>query len=198
MTSPGPVVVDACWLDPACPLEPPPGTELGGEAGAGLRLATTPALGVAGAPLLGEPLHDAVLTVELGLAEGDDQDLGGLYVRQSTSGRYLAFMVSPTGRVLVIERDPDRKDAEVLARLDAPLLPTMPFEAGIGGRNRLSLVLAGPALSFYVNGAPVTPLLVDQRFADGFAGYYLRPGGTSARCVLDVASTHAVRLFTEP
>lgn len=150
---------------------------------------TTPGEGVKGEALAGEPYADVVIEAELSLLEGDENDLFGLYVRQPTPERYLALVVSVGGRVLAIE-----KDAQVVARVDADLAPSVGFRHGLRTRNVVRIVAAGPAVVLYVNDAPVTPVLVDQRFAAGFAGYYLRPGGTSPAPVLHVTSARVWRL----
>lgn len=156
-----------------------------------MTVTTSPESGVAGQPLADAAIRDAVLAADLALIEGDDGDQFGFYVRQSTDERYLAITMSIAGRCLVIE-----KDAQVVARVDAPLNPDVPFRRGLGATNRFAVVLAGPALVLYLNHAPITPLLVDQRFFEGIAGFYVRPGGTSPSVVLEVRSATVVPITT--
>jgi hypothetical protein len=120
----------------------------------------------------GDLVLDAVLTLE----RGDDHDGYGLFVRQSTADRYAAFVVSPLGAATIMLLD------------DAPLqvaggqIPdSVPFNRGLGARNRLSLSACGPALVAFVNGVALTGAGIDDRFAEGFAGALLVPGGPGSR-----------------
>jgi hypothetical protein len=117
-------------------------------------------------------IADAVLSLE----EGTDHDGYGLFVRQSTADRYAAFVVSPLGAATIMLLD------------DAPLqvaggqIPdSVPFNRGLGARNRLSLSACGPALVAFVNGVALTGAGIDDRFAEGFAGALLVPGGPGSR-----------------
>jgi hypothetical protein len=116
----------------------------------------------------GDLIVDAVLSLE----QGSDHDGYGLFVRQATADRYAAFIASPTGAASIMLLD------------DAPLqvaggeIPeSFPFNRGLGARNRFSIVACGPMLVAFVNGVALTAANVDERYAEGFAGALLVPGG---------------------
>jgi hypothetical protein len=116
-------------------------------------------------------IADAVVSLE----EGGDHDGYGLFVRQSTADRYAAFIVSPLGAASILLLD----DAPLqVAGGDIPA--EVPFNRGIGARNRLSLLACGPCLVAFVNGVSLTGAVLDNRFTEGFAGALLVPGGPGA------------------
>jgi hypothetical protein len=115
---------------------------------------------------------DVVLDAVLSLEQGSDHDGYGLFVRQSTADRYATFIVSPLGAASILLLD------------DAPLKvaggqipPSVPFNHGLGARNRLTLLACGNFLMAFVNGVTLTGAVVDDRFSEGFAGAVLVPGG---------------------
>ena len=116
----------------------------------------------------GDLIVDAVLSLE----QGSDHDGYGLFVRQATADRYAAFVVSPLGAASILLLD------------DAPLqlaggqIPaSVPFDRGLGARNRLTVLAAGNILTAFVNGVALAGATVDDRYAEGFAGAVLVPGG---------------------
>jgi len=154
-----------------------------------LTITTGPDRGVAASPFGPAALGDAVVTASVALVAGDEHDLFGFYLRQAAPDRYLAMTISLGGRCLLIE-----KGAQVVARLDTLLNEGVPLDRAVGAVNRLAVVSAGPALVLYVNGAAVAPLFTDPSFADGVAGFYLRPGGVSTSCTLEVRSVERLPL----
>jgi hypothetical protein len=115
----------------------------------------------------GDLIVDAVLSLE----QGSDHDGYGLFVRQATADRYVAFIASPGGAASILLLD------------DAPLqvaggeIPaSVPFNRGLGARNRFSVVACGPMLVAFVNGVALTAASIDDRYAEGFAGAVLVPG----------------------
>jgi hypothetical protein len=117
----------------------------------------------------GDLIADAVLSLE----QGSDHDGYGLFVRQSTADRYAAFVVSPLGAASILLLD----DAVPLQVAGGQIPDELPFNRGLGARNRLSLVACGPSLVALVNGVALTGAGVDNRFQEGFAGALLVPGG---------------------
>ena len=130
---------------------------------------------VTGQPFADERYGDLVADAVLALEQGGDHDGYGLFVRQSGDDRYASFIVSPLGAASILLLD------------DAPLqvaggqIPeSVPFNRGLGARNRLTLLAVGPWLLACVNGVALTAAMVDERFREGFAGALLVPGGPGA------------------
>ena len=127
---------------------------------------------VSGQAFANERYGDLTVDAVLSLEQGGDHDGYGLFVRQATDDRYAAFIVSPLGAASIMLLD------------DAPLqvaggeIPAdVPFNRGLGARNRLSIVACGPMLVAFVNGVALTAANLDDRYAEGFAGALLVPGG---------------------
>jgi hypothetical protein len=127
---------------------------------------------VGGQPFADARYGDLVADAVLSLEQGGDHDGYGLFVRQSSDNRYASFIVSPLGVASILLLD------------DAPLQvaggnipPNVPFNRGLGARNRLTLFALGPWLLACVNGVALTGAMVDERFREGFAGALLVPGG---------------------
>jgi len=127
---------------------------------------------VSGRPFADARYGDLTVDSVLSLERGGDHDGYGLFVRQSTADRYAAFIVSPLGAASILLLD------------DAPLqvaggqIPeSVPFNRGVGARNRFSIVACGPMFVAFVNGVALTAASIDDRYAEGFAGAVLVPGG---------------------
>lgn len=125
-----------------------------------------------GVPLSDRVFRDVVIDARLTLERGGDDTLYGLYVRQSAAADYVAWGMTPTGRVV----------AGLVAAntwhpvADAELAPDLPFARGTGQPNRFQVVAFGPSIVFVLNGAIVTATTVDTRFQEGHAGYFLARG----------------------
>ena len=127
---------------------------------------------VSGQPFADERYADLVADAVLSLEQGSEHDGYGLFVRQSTADRYASFIVSPQGAASILLLD------------DAPLqvaggqIPaSVPFNRGLGARNRLTVLAVGTFLMGLVNGVALTGAMLDDRFSEGFAGAVLVPGG---------------------
>jgi hypothetical protein len=129
---------------------------------------------VGGHPFSGASYRDTVLDVSFGLVAGDDNDLAGVFLRQSAERRYVAAAISPAGYVYVAT-----VDGEGHPVAEGPLSADIPFERGMGAWNRLTIVAFGPSLVVVLNGSILVHLAVDQRYAAGAAGLFLQQGGTS-------------------
>jgi hypothetical protein len=132
--------------------------------------------GIAAAQLV---FGDAILQASISLAEGADDDLYGIFVRSASAGLYYAFAVSPTGHVFVA-----CCDTEFQPLVSGPLDPDIPFGHGLGAANRFQVVAVGPSLIFILNGTPVTAEIVDERFREGYLGFFVHHGLTSPRAEL--------------
>jgi len=127
---------------------------------------------VTGQPFADARYADLVADAVVSLEQGGDHDGYGLFVRQSSADRYASFVVSPLGAASILLLD----DAPLqVAGGDIP--PDVPFNRGLGARNRLTVLTCGPALVALVNGVALTAAMLDNRFAEGFAGALLVPGG---------------------
>jgi hypothetical protein len=137
-----------------------------------LRLRDDGAGRVTGQPMdegrYGDILFDAVLSLE----SGDEHDGYGLFVRQSTAERYAAFVVSPAGvaSVMILDGAP-------LQLAGGEIPDGIQFNRGIGARNRITLLAAGPCLVPFVNGVSLTGSILDARYTGGAIGALLVPGG---------------------
>lgn len=117
-------------------------------------------------------LRDVVIDARLTLERGSDDTLFGLYVRQTSAADYVAWGMSPTGRVVagIVTANTWHPVA------DADLAPDLPFAHGTGYPNRFQIVSFGPSIVFVLNGAIVTATTVDARYKEGYAGYFLARG----------------------
>ncbi len=129
--------------------------------------------GMAAAELV---FRDVIVQAELSLGEGADDDLYGLFVRSPTADLYYAFAVSPSGQVFV-----GSYDGEFLPLVSGPLDPDMQFGYGVGQSNRFQVAAVGPSLTFMLNGMLVTTEIVDERYQEGYLGFFVHHGATAAR-----------------
>jgi hypothetical protein len=129
--------------------------------------------GMAAAQLI---FRDVTVQAEVSLAEGADDDLYGLFLRSPTADLYYAFAVSPAGQVFV-----GSYDGEFAPLVSGPLDPDMQFGYGAGQSNRLQVVAVGPSLTFILNGMLVSAEIVDERYQEGYLGFFVHHGLTSPR-----------------
>jgi hypothetical protein len=129
--------------------------------------------GIAAAEMI---FRDVIVQAELSLAEGADDDLYGLFLRSPTADLYYAFAVSPAGQVFV-----GSYDGEFVPLVSGPLDPDMQFGYGAGQTNRLQVVAVGPSLTFMLNGMLVSAEIVDERYQEGYLGFFVHHGMTSQR-----------------
>jgi len=115
-----------------------------------------------------EVFRDVVVDAQVALVEGAEDDLFGVFVRQSATSRYIAWGCSRAGRCLVASVD----ELPVPA-VDGPLAADMRLARQLGERNRFQVVACGPSLTFVLNGMVVTGMIVDPRYKDGYAGFFL-------------------------
>jgi len=132
--------------------------------------------GIAAALLI---FGDAIVQSELSLAEGADDDLYGLFVRSPSAELYYAFAVSPAGEVFI-----SAYDGEYSPLAQGPLDPDMQFGSGLGQSNRFQVATIGPSLTFILNGVPLMAEIVDERFKEGYLGFFIHHGTTSERAEL--------------
>jgi hypothetical protein len=132
--------------------------------------------GIAAAQLV---FSDVVLQASLSLAEGADDDLYGIFLRSSAAELYYAFAVSPSGHVFVA-----CYDNEFLPLVSGPLDPDIPFGQGVGTSNRFQAVAIGPSLTFILNGTLITAEIVDERYREGYLGFFVHHGLTSPKAEL--------------
>ena len=119
---------------------------------------------------------DAIVQAELSLAEGADDDLYGLFVRSPSAELYYAFAVSPTGEVFI-----SAYDGQYSPLAQGPLDPDMQFGGGLGQSNRFQIAAVGPSLTFILNGVALVAEIVDERFKEGYLGFFIHHGTTSER-----------------
>ncbi len=134
--------------------------------------------GIAAAEMV---FHDTTFQAQVSLAAGADDDLYGVFVRSPTSELYYSFAVTPIGHVYVASYD-----GQYLPLVSGPLDPDAPFAHGLGQSNRFQVVAAGPSLTFYLNGTLVTAEIVDERYAEGYLGFFVHHALTSERAELAV------------
>lgn len=145
----------------------------------------------AGVPLSERPFRDTIVDARISLESGGEDTVYGVYVRQSTGTQYVAWGMSPTGRIvagIVL-------DNQWNSTTDARLAPDLPFARGLGQANRFQVVALGPAIVYVLNGAIVTAATVDQRFQEGYCGFWLLRGEQSpdeARLAVDWVQVRAV------
>src|SRR3954469_10138228 len=115
--------------------------------------------------------RDVVIQVQLSLAEGDEDDLYGIFVRSPRPDLYYAFAISPAGHVVI-----SRFDGTYDPLIAGPLAPDMPFNMGLRQANRLQVGALGPALTFLLNDVVVSTETVEEETQEGYLGYYLHHG----------------------
>jgi hypothetical protein len=134
--------------------------------------------GIAAAELV---FRDTTLQASVSMAEGADDDLYGVFVRSPSSDLYYAFAASPSGHVYVASYD-----GEFAPIVSGPLDPDMLFRYGVGQANRFQVVAVGASLTFILNGMLVTGEIVDERYQEGYLGFFVHHGLTSAKAELAV------------
>lgn len=132
--------------------------------------------GIAAAELI---FGDVILQAQIALAEGADDDLYGVFVRSPTAELYYAFAVTPRGHVFVASYD-----NQFLPLVSGPLDPDLLFAQGLGAANRFQVVAIGPSLTFILNGSLVTAEIVDQRYQEGYLGFFVHHGLSSEKAEL--------------
>ncbi|HEV7662383.1 MAG TPA: hypothetical protein VGQ62_02515 [Chloroflexota bacterium] len=120
--------------------------------------------------------RDVIIQAELSLAEGDDDDLYGLFVRSPSPDFYYTFAVSPSGHVVV-----SRYDGEHDPLVAGPLAAEMPFARGLRQTNLFQVVAIGPSLTFLLNGMVIVSEVVEADYQEGYLGFYVHHGQQSAR-----------------
>jgi 3-keto-disaccharide hydrolase len=123
--------------------------------------------------------RDVIIQAQLRMSEGGDDDLYGLFLRSPSSDLYYAFAVTPSGQVLV-----SSYEGEFLPLVSGPLDPDMHFGYGLDQPNRFQVVTVGPSLTFMLNGMLVTAEIVDDRYQEGYLGFFVHHGTRSARAEL--------------
>ena len=131
--------------------------------------------GTGGCPFSEVAFRDVVVDASVALLEGDEHTLGGLFVRQSASTRYVAVAWSSAGYVYAAN-----VDGTPHAVAEGPLTGDIPFRRGLGEYNRLTLVTLGPSLVALMNGAILFHLALDERYAEGHAGLFLAQASAGA------------------
>jgi hypothetical protein len=144
-----------------------------------LRLHTTTPHGNAGYAVGATTFRDVVVQARLCLSAGDDSDLYGLFVRQSAQDAYWCCSISPAGQCVIAVYDGQYHEA-----LNGMLAPDVPFNRGLEQPNLFQVVACGPSLTFLVNHAIVGTIPVAPRYEEGFLGFYLHHGESSARAEL--------------
>jgi hypothetical protein len=134
--------------------------------------------GVAAADLM---FRDVIIQAQLRLAEGAEDDLYGLFLRSPSADLYYAFAVSPSGQVFV-----SSYEGEFMPLVSGPLDPDMHFGYGVDQPNRFQVVTVGPSLTFMLNGMLVTAEIVDERYQEGYLGFFIHHGSRSQRAELAV------------
>jgi hypothetical protein len=132
--------------------------------------------GVAAAELV---FRDSVLQASVSMTQGREDDLYGVFVRSPSAELYYAFAVSPTGHVYVASYD-----GQFAPIVSGPLDPDMLFRYGLGEPNRFQVVAVGPSLTFFLNGMLVMAEIVDERYQEGYLGFFVHHGLTSDRAEL--------------
>ncbi|MBV9579847.1 MAG: hypothetical protein JO057_14755 [Chloroflexi bacterium] len=125
--------------------------------------------------------RDTILQTSMSMSEGSDDDLYGVFVRSASAELYYAFATSPAGHVYVASYD-----GEFVPIVSGPLDPDMLFRYGLDAPNRFQVVAVGPSLTFLLNGMLVTAEIVDERYQEGYLGFFVHHGLTSPRAELAV------------
>ena len=68
-------------------------------------------------------------------------------------------------------------DGQPLRLAEGNIPDEIPFQRGVGARNRLSLLACGPCMIALVNGVSLTGAMLDARYTGGATGALLVPGG---------------------
>jgi hypothetical protein len=148
-----------------------------------------PAGRVSGQPFSDDRYGDLVADAVISLEQGGDHDGYGLFVRQANDDRYAAFIVSPLGAasVMILDQAP-------LQLAGGQIPESIPFERGLGARNRISVIACGPCLVACVNGVSLTGAMLDDRYTEGYAGALIVPGepGSQPAAAVDWAQVRAV------
>ncbi len=122
---------------------------------------------------------DVIVQAQLSMSVGADDDLYGLFVRSPSSDLYYTFATSPSGHAFI-----SMFEGEYVPLVSGPLDPDLHFAYGLGQPNVFSVVALGPSLTFILNGRLVSSEMVDDRYFDGFLGFYVHHGRRSARAEL--------------
>jgi hypothetical protein len=133
------------------------------------------AQGTGGYPFSEAAYRDVVVDASVALLEGDERTLGGLFIRQSASTRYVAVAWSSAGYVYAANVDGTPHPVA-----EGPLTRDIPFRRGLGEYNRITLVALGPSLIALMNGAILFHLALDERYAEGHAGLFLAQASDGA------------------
>lgn len=144
-----------------------------------LRIASTIPDGSQGISAAQLVFSDVVIQASVSLAEGAEDDLYGIFLRSTAAELYYAFAVSPTGHIFVA-----CYDNEFQPLVSGPLDPDIPFGHGLGQPNRFQAVTVGPSLTFILNGTLITAEIVDERYREGYLGFFVHHGLTSPKAEL--------------
>lgn len=131
---------------------------------------------IAGHPFSEVSYRDVTIDASIALAAGEEHDFAGIFLRQSSERNYVALAISPTGYIYLATI----ADGVAKPVAEGPLTGDIPFNAGVGAWNRLTVVAFGPSLVFVLNGNVLAHLAVDQRYAQGYSGLFLQHGAASA------------------
>jgi hypothetical protein len=131
---------------------------------------------IGGYPFSDVGYRDVIVDASIALAAGDEHDFAGIFLRQSSEQTYVALATSPTGYVYLATI----ADGVAQPVAEGPLTAGIPFNAGVGAWNRVTVVAFGPSLVFVLNGSVLVHLAVDQRYVQGYAGLFVQQGATSA------------------
>jgi hypothetical protein len=123
--------------------------------------------------------RDVIVQAQISLAEGSEDDLYGLFLRSPQPDLYYTFAVGPAGHVLI-----SSFDGEYFPLVSGPLDPQLPFTRGLGKPNLFQVVAIGPSLTFLLNGTVITAEIVDERYQEGFLGFYVHHASESPRAEL--------------
>jgi hypothetical protein len=144
-----------------------------------LRIVSKVPNGSQGLAAAGSLFADVIVQAQIALSDGADDDLYGLFVRSPTSDLYYTFAVSPSGHVLVSTFENGFQPV-----VSGPLDPDMLFAHGLGQPNRFQVVAVGPSLTFLLNGMLITAEIVDERFREGYLGFFVHHGSSSPQAEL--------------
>ena len=144
--------------------------------GEGLLLVSPGPGNVTGQPFGAQMFRDAVVDVELGLLEGEEEDRYGVFFRQSAAERYAAVTLSAGGELAVglVDGGPP------LVIAGGPLPAEVAFARGAGGANRLTIVSCGPVAAVIVNGSVVVGAAIPAIYGHGAVGALLIHTSSSA------------------
>ncbi len=136
--------------------------------------------------------RDVIIQAQMSLAEGNEDDLYGIFVRSPRPDLYYAFAISPAGQVVI-----SRFDGQFDPLVVGPLAPDMPFYMGLRRPNRFQVVALGPGLTFMLNDVVVSTETVEEETQEGYLGFYLHHGPTSSRATLAVDWIQVRGIFPE-